>query len=259
MIGIIPAAGSGVRARPYTYEIHKGLFLIDGHSNIARLINIMRDDFCIEEIVITLGYMGSSIKETFGDGSAFGVRISYVENQHIDKGWAWSVLLAKPYLAGRHACVMLSDEFYLDMNLEKFINSDYAEHMATVAVKTVEDRELIKKNFSVECSETKALRLVENPRNITNDILGMASFILSPVVFKLLDEAYDSGRPSIDFVNFIDELIRDGHSVAVCELSGHYVNLNDVSSLEYATDIAIRHRLAGEEAEKQGVDTPSSI
>ena len=111
MIGIIPAAGSGVRARPYTYEIHKGLFLIDGQSNIARLIKIMRDEFFIEEIVITLGYMGSSIKETFGDGSALGVRISYVENQHIDKGWAWSVLLAKPHLAGRHACVMLSDEF----------------------------------------------------------------------------------------------------------------------------------------------------
>ena len=28
-LGIIPAAGSGVRAKPYTYEVHKGLFVIE--------------------------------------------------------------------------------------------------------------------------------------------------------------------------------------------------------------------------------------
>ena len=68
LLGIIPAAGSGVRARPYSYEMHKGLFSIDGQSNLSRLISIMRDQFEIEEIVIALGYMGDSIRNTFGDG-----------------------------------------------------------------------------------------------------------------------------------------------------------------------------------------------
>ncbi len=44
-------------------------------------------------------------------------------------------------------------------------------------------------------------------------------------------------------MNFIDDLIREGHSVAAFELSGHYVNLNDVASLEAAQDAAIRRRL----------------
>jgi len=61
LLGIIPASGSGVRARPYSYEMHKGMFSIDGESNISRLISLMRDQFDIEEIVITLGYMGDSI------------------------------------------------------------------------------------------------------------------------------------------------------------------------------------------------------
>ena len=62
----------------------------------------------------------------------------------------------------------------------------------------------------------------------------MANFICAPDVFKFLENAYDSGRPSIDFVNFIDELIRDGHRVSLFELTGEYVNLNDVASLEAA-------------------------
>ena len=244
LLGIIPASGSGVRARPYSYEMHKGMFSIDGESNISRLISLMRDQFDIEEIVITLGYMGDTIRDTFGDGKEFGVKIDYVENQHLDKGWAWSVLLAKPYLAGRHACVMLSDEFYLGTNHKELAKFPYKDYSAVVAVQRVDDPELIKKNFSVECDGNRVIRLVENPVNITNDILGMANFILAPEVFDLLEAAYDSGRPSIEFVNFIDELIRDGHNVALFELTGHYVNLNDVASLEAAIDLAIRTRLA---------------
>ena len=53
LLGIIPASGSGVRARPYSYEMHKGMFSIDGESNISRLISLMRDQFDIEPAVVT--------------------------------------------------------------------------------------------------------------------------------------------------------------------------------------------------------------
>ena len=52
MIGIIPAAGSGIRARPYTYEQHKGMFSIDGRPNLLRVLDTMQHDLGIQEIVI---------------------------------------------------------------------------------------------------------------------------------------------------------------------------------------------------------------
>ncbi len=243
LLGVIPAAGSGVRARPYSYEMHKGMFAIDGSPNIERLIVNMRDNLGIDEVVIILGYMADSIREHFGDGSDFGVRINYVENQHLDKGWAWSVLLAKSYLAGRHACVMLCDEFYLDTNHDELAKVPYHEHDVVVATQRGATPELIKKNFSVERDGDRVVRLTENPVSVPNDILGMANFIVAPQVLDMLEDAYDSGRPTIEFVNFIDELIRDGLSVVAFDLEGHYVNLNDVSSLEAAQDLAIRARL----------------
>lgn len=243
LIGIIPAAGSGVRARPYSYEIHKGLFAIDGRSNIARTIDIMRDDMGISEIVIITGYMSDAVRAAFGDGHDLGVSIEYVENQHLDKGWAWSVLLAKPFLAGRHACIMLSDEFYLNTNIGEMVKGAFKDHLVTVAVKQESDAELIKKNFSVERNNGRIVRLIENPVNVQNDILGMATFVVSPDLLSQLEAAYDGGRPTIDFVSFVDELIRDGHSVAAFDLTGEYINLNDVSSLEAANDMAIRARL----------------
>lgn len=244
MIGVIPAAGSGVRARPYTYEMHKGMFEIDGRTNIERLIALMRDDLGIQEIVLVLGYMGETIQAEFGDGSEHGVALRYVINNHLDKGWAWSVLLAKPFLAGRDACIMLCDEFYLGTNHTDLAALDRNGLSAVVAVKSVDDPELIKRNFSVERDGQRVVRLVENPVAIPNDTLGMGNFIVTPEVFERLEYAYEHGRPSIEFVNFIDELIRDGHGVAAFDMAGDYINLNDVASMEAAQDLSIRRRLS---------------
>ena len=243
LIGIIPAAGSGIRARPYTYELHKGMFLIDGKPNIERHIDLMRDDLKIEEIVIILGYMGDTIRDYFGDGQDRGVRIQYVENQHLDKGWAWSVLLAKPYMAGRNGCVMLADEFYLDSNLGKLAEFDLDTYSVVCPVKSVDDEELIKKNFSVERDGARVIRLVENPVALPNDLLGMASFLIREDVMVELDAAFDTGRTNLDFVTFVDDLIRAGHSVGAFDMEGSYRNLNDVASMEAAQDAAIRSRL----------------
>ncbi|MEM6252421.1 MAG: sugar phosphate nucleotidyltransferase [Cyanobacteria bacterium P01_D01_bin.156] len=246
MIGIIPAAGSGIRARPYTYEQHKGMFSIDGRPNLLRVLDTMQHDLGIQEIVIILGYMGDSIREHFGDGSDRGLRIHYVENNNLDKGWAWSVLLAKPFLANRHGFVMLSDEFYLKANFADLSAFPYDKYSAVCCVKEAKNPEEIRRNFSVERNEDRIVRLVENPVSLPNNLLGVASFIVSPEVIKILENEYQKGRQLIEFINFIDELIRDGHQVASFDLSGHYINLNDVASLEAAQDLAIQMRLQEE-------------
>ncbi len=243
VLGVIPAAGSGIRARPYTYEVHKGMFVIDGKPNIERHVDLMRDEMRIEEIVIVLGYMGGAIREYFGDGSDFGVRIQYVENQHLDKGWAWSVLLSKPFLAGRKAFVMLADEFYLNSNLGDIVDFDADKYTVVCPVKSVSDPSLIKKNFSVERDGKRVIRLVENPVSLPNDLLGMATFMIHSSIMEELDSAFEAGRTNLDFVTFVDDLIRSGKTVGAFDMVGDYINLNDVASLEAAQDVAIRSRL----------------
>ncbi len=245
LFGIIPAAGSGIRARPYTYEVHKGMFLIDGTPNLQRQVDLMRDAMGIEEIVIVLGYMADSIREYFGDGSDFGVRMHYVENQHLDKGWAWSVLLAKPFMAGRNGLVMLADEFYLDTNIGEMASVVLDEFSVVLPVKPVDDPDLIKRNYSVERDGLRVVRLNENPVSTPNDLLGMGTFVVRPDVMSALETVYESGRSSLDFVTFVDDLIRGGHQVGTFDLTGEYINLNDVVSMEAAQDVAIRSRLAG--------------
>ena len=55
LIGVIPAAGKGIRLRPNTLRTHKTLLEIGGISLVARNIAIMRDDLHIEHIYILVG------------------------------------------------------------------------------------------------------------------------------------------------------------------------------------------------------------
>lgn len=217
-LGVIPATESGVQARPYTYEIHKGMFVIDGKPNIERHIDVMRDEMGIDEILIVLGYMADTIQSYFGDGSDFCVQIHYVENQHLEKGWASSALLAKPFLSGRNACVMLADEFYLDFNIGQIANTDLEKYSFVCPVKSVLNVNLIKKNISVVRDGNRVTRLVENPISLPNDLLGMATFIIAASVMNELESVFESERTSLDFITLADHLIRTGESIGAFDL-----------------------------------------
>ncbi len=230
--GLIPAAGKGIRARPYTHEIHKGMLTINGVPNIQRIVTLMRDDLDIKNIVIVIGYLGDSIREYFGDGSRFGVSITYVENQELDRGWAWSVYLAKPYI-DHYFCIMLCDECYINSNHRLLKFSDYEKFTALCAGLAVDDASLIKKNYAIERNGNHIVSLKEKPQTVTNDLMGSGTFICSTAVFSELGLAFEKNK-SVDFVSFLNELARKNQSVGFFELNGTYININDRDSLHLA-------------------------
>ena len=81
---MIPAAGLGTRAYPYTATIPKGLLPVDGLPLLQRNLEILRDQVGVTEVLIVIGYRGEAIEQTFGDGSNLGLKIRYVRN---DRPW----------------------------------------------------------------------------------------------------------------------------------------------------------------------------
>lgn len=73
---VIFAGGLGTRLRPFTNDNPKPLYPILGRPFIERLVEQIRS-FGISDIIILLGYLPSNIVDALGDGSSFGVRITY--------------------------------------------------------------------------------------------------------------------------------------------------------------------------------------
>lgn len=232
-IGVIPAAGKGMRARPYTQEVPKGMLHLNGRPNLERLVCQMRDELEIEEIRIVVGYLGEVIKNYFQDGSRFGVRITYIDNNELDKGLAWSVMLAGKDLQ-QPCCVMLSDECYIGSNHRELLEFPCEEGLATCTVMRAEDGRLIKRNYSVHRKGNRAVRLIEKPRVLENNLLGLGTFVLTPPFFTRLAEAFERTPEYVELVTFIGSLCNTGPGVMCFEMEGVYVNINDRDSLNLA-------------------------
>ncbi len=234
LVGLIPAAGKGVRARPYTSLVPKGMLQVNGKPNLERIICLMRDQLGIDEIYMTVGYLSGVIKDYFKDGQWLGVTLHYIDNTELDKGLGWSILLA-----GRHikhpCCVMLSDECYVGSNHAELLDIDYEHALATCTVMDADDTKLIKRNYSVHKEGTRVRNLVEKPQVLENNLLGLGTFILTPDFFPLLADAFEQSVDGyVEFVTFLDSLCSKDPGVLCFEIKGTYVNINDRDSLNLA-------------------------
>ena len=72
----ILCGGLGTRLRPYTDTLPKPMIPVNGRPFLAYLIEQLREQG-IARVVLLTGYRGEQIEDHFGDGSAFGVQISY--------------------------------------------------------------------------------------------------------------------------------------------------------------------------------------
>lgn len=90
---VILAGGKGVKLRPLTYELPKGMLPIHGKPLLEHvLLNLKRQG--IKRFVISTGYLGEKIQEYFGNGSRFGIDIDYSHQDKDETGTARPVLKA---------------------------------------------------------------------------------------------------------------------------------------------------------------------
>ncbi|MBD3261559.1 MAG: NTP transferase domain-containing protein [Candidatus Altiarchaeales archaeon] len=132
----ILAGGKGTRCRPLTYETPKALIPVHGKPIIQHQIELLRD-YGVEEIILSIGYLGDQLLREFKDGSEHSVKISYVQ-EDMPLGTAGPLHLAKDRLT--ESFYMLNSDVLTDINLGEF--SDFHRKLgvsASIALTPVDD------------------------------------------------------------------------------------------------------------------------
>ena len=92
---VIMAGGVGMRLRPLTENTPKPMLPVGGKPMVQHTIEALRSEG-FADFVLAINYLGDQIESHFGDGSDFGVNISYVrEAQPLGTGGALSLLEGK--------------------------------------------------------------------------------------------------------------------------------------------------------------------
>jgi NDP-sugar pyrophosphorylase family protein len=235
-IGVIPAAGRGVRTYPRTRTVPKVMLEIGGKPIIQRNIELMRDKLGIKEIYIVINYLGNIIKNYFGDGSGFGVKIRYVINDDMNKGLVNSIYVLRQHLKTKFF-VILGDEVYVNSNHAELAKMNDGKFYAVIGIKKAKNALEIKKNYSVEIDGKKVVSLIEKPEKIVNDYTGCGTYIFSPKIFEYIEKTPKSKRSGIvELTDVIDLMAKEG-KVLPFFLNGEYINVNTTEDLNYANYI----------------------
>jgi len=186
MKGLILSGGRGTRLRPLTYTSAKQLVPVANKPVLFYGIEALAEAG-IREIGIVVGDTQAEIRAAVGDGSAWGVSITYIE-QDAPRGLAHAVLISEPFLGDEPFVMYLGDNL-LNKGITTFVDEFVREKPAAqILLARVPDPQM----FGVaELSEGRVIGLVEKPAEPKSDLALVGVYMFSAAVF----DAVKSIRP----------------------------------------------------------------
>ena len=190
MQAVIMAGGEGSRLRPLTSNMPKPMLPIVNRPMMEHIILLLRKHG-FTDLVATVQFLSSVIRNYFGDGSDLDVSLSYA-TEEVPLGTAGSVLGARDLLSGTF--LVISGDALTDLDLGEVV--DYHRKKgaaATLVLKRVPDP--LEFGIVMTDEEGRIERFLEKPSwgQVFSDTINTGIYMLEPEVLDLIppDEPYD--------------------------------------------------------------------
>ena len=161
MKGIILAGGSGTRLHPATLAVNKQLLPVYDKPMIYYPLSVLMLAGIRDVLIISSPEYLDNYRRLFGDGSGFGLTITYAEQPSPD-GLAQAFTIGADFIGDDNVALVLGDNIFFGAHLPELLASAVARtHGATVFAYQVEDPE---RYGVVElAADGRALSLEEKP------------------------------------------------------------------------------------------------
>jgi mannose-1-phosphate guanylyltransferase len=123
--GIVLCGGKGTRLRPLTYYVQKTMVPVGlKQKPLLEYVVQLFKFHGIKDLVFLVNYKAEQILNYFGDGSRFGVNISYVEDDPSSKGTGGAILTAynKGAVSSKDTLFVYYGDIITDMNLTDLLS-----------------------------------------------------------------------------------------------------------------------------------------
>jgi mannose-1-phosphate guanylyltransferase len=183
MQAVILVGGEGTRLRPLTSTVPKPVVpLVD-----RPFISFMLEWLCahgIDDVIMSCGFLATSVRNVLGDGSAYGIRLRFVEEPD-PRGTAGALKFAESMLDERF--LMLNGDVLTDIDLtEQIAQHERTGAKATLALVPVDDPSAY---GLVHLQDDRAVRdFVEKPSSDTIDtnLISAGAYVLEREILDLV-------------------------------------------------------------------------
>ncbi|MDA8026070.1 MAG: sugar phosphate nucleotidyltransferase [Actinomycetota bacterium] len=222
MKAVIMAGGEGTRLRPLTATAPKPMLPIANRPMLLHIIELLKKHG-IDEVVITVAFMANAIRTYFGDGSEFGIRISYA-NEDSPLGTAGSVGNCREQLDSTF--LVISGDVLTDIDISALVKFHVDnEAMATIGLKSMENP--LEFGIVTTNEDGTVGRFLEKPTwgQVFSDTINTGIYVLEPDIFS-----YIPVGKVLDFSQEVfPKILEDDKSIHAMICEGYW---EDVGTLE---------------------------
>lgn len=235
MKGLILAGGKGTRLQPVTYVVNKHMVPILNRPMILYPLETLKSLGVKDIMIISGGGHIGGIAEFLGDGSDYGVQLTY-RVQKSAGGIAQALGLAKNFVDGQPVAVILGDNIYENEKLPKIPQGAGADSAFLYFAKTKNPS-----RFGVPVfKKDKVVAIEEKPKKPKSQFAVTGLYIYPPSVFDIVSTLKPSARGELEITDVNNWYIKSNK----CDyklFKGFWSDAGTRESLKEVIDWAYKH------------------
>jgi glucose-1-phosphate thymidylyltransferase len=248
--GLILSGGKGTRLRPITHTSAKQLVPVANKPVLFYGIEAMAAAGIEDVGIIIAPETGEEVKAAAGDGSRFGVRLTYLL-QDEPLGLAHAVLTAEEFLGDSPFVMYLGDNLLQGGIVDLVAAFRSAEPDALILLTAVPDPE----QYGVaELNDGRVVRLVEKPLEPKTNLALVGVYMFTPTVYEAAKSITPSGRGELEITDAIQQMVDSGLRVEPHIVNGWWKDTGRLEDMLAANRLVldtIDSRIDGELVESQ--------
>ena len=225
------AGGFGTRIHPLTISMPKPMIPLINRPIMEHIVNLLKQHG-ITDLILLLFHQPETIKKYFGDGSEFGVHITYVTPLE-DYGTAGAVKAAARHLKERF--MIISGDLLTDFDLSKVLAfHEEKQAKATITLTSVTDP--LQFGVVITDKESRITKFLEKPGwgEVFSDTINTGIYILEPEVLELIPDEENRDWAKDVF----PKMLANGDALLGCDMQGYWADIgNPEAYLEACQDI----------------------
>jgi glucose-1-phosphate thymidylyltransferase len=242
--GLVLSGGAGTRLRPITHTSAKQLVPVANKPVLFYGLEALRAAG-VTDVGIVVGDTHAEIEAAVGDGSALGIRVTYIR-QEAPLGLAHAVLTATEFLGDSPFVMYLGDNLLRDGITELVDRFRAGGADAMILLQRVPDPE----SYGVaELEDGRVVRLVEKPPEPRSDLALVGVYMFTSAVLESARAIRPSGRGELEITDAIQHMIDRGLTVEPHEVTGWWKDTGRLEDMLEANRLildVLEPRMAGE-------------